>query len=223
MNTETTMTTEEHPPFPLPDDVARLRTELWRMIGTNALMLANLTRTQERCNELLEETRWQRAELAAVSQALAILTSAGARSNAVRVNQFMAATGQKCRTSPEVPPDEEVRLRMMLVAEECFELLAEALDVDLMPLRDQVLATITMAPVFVDLAKFAKELSDVRYVVDGTSLAFGIIHDHVDLEVHRSNMSKVGAPRDANGKIQKGEGYVPADVEGALLEMGWKP
>lgn len=70
-----------------------------------------------------------------------------------------------------------------------------------------------------DLAEIAHELADVVYVAYGTALAYGIDLDTVLREVHRANMSKLGAdgvPVIVNGKVQKGPEFRPADVAGVL-------
>jgi predicted HAD superfamily Cof-like phosphohydrolase len=59
----------------------------------------------------------------------------------------------------------------------------------------------------------AKELADVLYVTYGAADALGIDLPAVFVEVHRSNMSKLGADgqvlRRADGKVLKGPGHRP--------------
>lgn len=66
----------------------------------------------------------------------------------------------------------------------------------------------------------AKELADVLYVTYGAADALGIDLPAVFVEVHRSNMSKVDADgnvlRRADGKVLKGPGYQPPDLEGLV-------
>lgn len=66
----------------------------------------------------------------------------------------------------------------------------------------------------------AKELADVLYVTYGAADALGIDLPAVFLEVHRSNMSKVdadgGVLRRADGKVLKGPGYRPPDLDGLV-------
>ncbi|PRX63621.1 putative HAD superfamily Cof-like phosphohydrolase [Nonomuraea fuscirosea] len=70
----------------------------------------------------------------------------------------------------------------------------------------------------------AKELADVLYVTYGAADALGIDLPAVFVEVHRSNMSKLDADgrvlRRADGKVLKGAGYRPPDLDG-LVE--WPP
>lgn len=70
----------------------------------------------------------------------------------------------------------------------------------------------------------AKELADVLYVTYGAADALGIDLPAVFVEVHRSNMSKLGADgqvlRRADGKVLKGPGYQPPTLDD-LVE--WPP
>jgi len=65
-------------------------------------------------------------------------------------------------------------------------------------------------------------LTDLQYVLDGAFLAFGLHHwkDAAFAEVHRSNMSKLGADGKpimrADGKILKGPNYSPPDLAAVL-------
>jgi predicted HAD superfamily Cof-like phosphohydrolase len=61
-----------------------------------------------------------------------------------------------------------------------------------------------------DVAAVAKELADLLYVVYGTAVSCGIDMEPVFEEVHRSNMSKVGGHKRADGKWVKPPGYSPA-------------
>jgi len=71
-----------------------------------------------------------------------------------------------------------------------------------------------------DLIGIADALADIAYVVYGTALTYGIDLDSVLQEVHRSNMSKLGADgkpllRD-DGKVIKSEQYFPPDIASSL-------
>jgi predicted HAD superfamily Cof-like phosphohydrolase len=65
----------------------------------------------------------------------------------------------------------------------------------------------------------AKELADVLCVTYGAAAALGIPMDEVYAEVHASNMSKVGGPLRADGKMLKGDGYRPADLSRIFSEQ----
>jgi len=89
-------------------------------------------------------------------------------------------------------------LRVQLMAEE----LAELIEAMAEPHR--------IAPVL-------HEAADLRYVVDGTVLAFGLgrVYEDAVAEIHRANMSKLedGKPvKDAAGRVTKGRDFRKADV-----------
>lgn len=67
-----------------------------------------------------------------------------------------------------------------------------------------------------DMRAVADALGDLLYVVYGTGHEFGIQLDAVFAEVHRSNMSKMGADgkpiRRGDGKILKGPAFSPPDL-----------
>ena len=97
---------------------------------------------------------------------------------------------------PSVPEEGTRQLRVRLIQEE-FEELKEAMATQ-------------------DLAGVAKELADLLYVVYGTALSYGVEMDPVFREVHRSNLSKVGGYKRADGKWVKPSSYSPAQVEPLL-------
>ena len=94
--------------------------------------------------------------------------------------------------SPSVPEEGIRQLRVRLIQEE-FNELKEAMATQ-------------------DLASVAKELADLLYVVYGTAVSYGMDMDPVFREVHRSNLSKVGGYKRADGKWVKPPTYSPAQV-----------
>ena len=64
-----------------------------------------------------------------------------------------------------------------------------------------------------NLAALAKEMADLLYVVYGTAVSYGIDMEPVFREVHRSNLSKVGGYKRADGKWVKPTTYSPADIQ----------
>lgn len=70
-----------------------------------------------------------------------------------------------------------------------------------------------------DLPGIAKEMADLLYVVYGTAVSYGIDMEPVFREVHRSNMSKVGGYKRADGKWVKPSTYSPAVIEPILTEQ----
>lgn len=104
------------------------------------------------------------------------------------------------RDAPAVPDDATRELRVRLIDEEFGEL-KEALAKQ-------------------DLIGIAKELADLLYVVYGTAVSYGIEMGPVFQEVHRSNLSKVGGYKRADGKWVKPPTYSPAQLEPILAEQG---
>lgn len=97
---------------------------------------------------------------------------------------------------PSVPEEGTRQLRVRLIQEE-FDELKEAMATQ-------------------DLAGVAKELADLLYVVYGTAVSYGVDMDPVFREVHRSNLSKVGGYKRADGKWVKPASYSPAQVQPLL-------
>jgi predicted HAD superfamily Cof-like phosphohydrolase len=100
------------------------------------------------------------------------------------------------QATPSDLTDEAKRLRVRLIQEE-FEELKESMAAG-------------------NLASVAKEMADLLYVVYGTAVSYGIDMEPVFREVHRSNLSKVGGYKRADGKWVKPATYSPASVEPIL-------
>jgi len=68
-----------------------------------------------------------------------------------------------------------------------------------------------------DELKLAKELADLRYVVDGTAVTYNIPIEMAFMEVHRSNMTKTRGIDDSRMKAKDpARGYKKADIEGVM-------
>lgn len=100
------------------------------------------------------------------------------------------------QTVPTELNEETKRLRIRLIQEE-FDELKEAMASG-------------------DLAAVAKEMADLLYVTYGTAVSYGIDMEPVFQEVHRSNLSKVGGYKRADGKWVKPPTYSPADTNTIL-------
>lgn len=111
---------------------------------------------------------------------------------------------------PLLPPTPVLDLRRALIREEYTEVMA-ALD---------RVAAARAAGAEGDLTALVHELTDLLYVVYGTFWACGVDPDPVFAEVHRANMSKLGGPRRADGKLMKPATWQPADVAGVLARLG---
>lgn len=123
-------------------------------------------------------------------------------SNFELVGDFMAAFGQKVEVEPTLSDFNTRELRLELIREELEELHKAADDKDLVEVADA--------------------LTDLLYVVYGAGHAFGIDLDECFLEVHSSNMSKLGEDGRPiyreDGKVLKGPNYFQPDLEGILSE-----
>lgn len=104
--------------------------------------------------------------------------------------------------TPTVPDEATRLLRERLIEEEFAEL------------REAMAAG--------DIPSIAKELADLLYVVYGTAVSCGIDMEDVFREVHRSNMSKIGGYKRADGKWVKPPTYSKAALEPVLLAQGWQ-
>lgn len=102
------------------------------------------------------------------------------------------------QTAPMDVNEETKQLRIRLIQEE-FDELKEAMATG-------------------NLAAVAKEMADLLYVTYGTAVSYGIDMEPVFQEVHRSNLSKVGGYKRADGKWVKPPTYSPADIE-SIVEV----
>lgn len=95
---------------------------------------------------------------------------------------------------------ESIRLRRSLIREE-----SEEVDDELVLLNWKLPGR--------SLTRLAKELADLIYVTYGTADALGIDLDRVIEEVHASNLTKFPAVINDDGKVMKGPGYVPPNLD----------
>lgn len=76
-----------------------------------------------------------------------------------------------------------------------------------------------------DAVEVLDALTDIQYVLDGAYLSLGFhkFKDDALTEVHRSNLSKLGADglpvKNAAGKVVKGPSYSPPDIARVM----WRP
>lgn len=122
------------------------------------------------------------------------------KSNFELVGDFMRSCDQEVLVSPKLPESFVSDLRIKLIKEEVSEFI-EALENK-------------------DLENVAKELADILYVVYGAGHSFGIDLDKCFIEVHESNMTKLGPDgkvvRREDGKIMKPDSYIPANIKKVL-------
>ena len=120
------------------------------------------------------------------------------------VGAFHEVFGLPVRHRPTADiPAEEAQLRQALLDEEVDELRAAVAEGDVVAIADA--------------------LADIVYIACGTAHAYGIDLDAVVAEVHRSNMTKLGADGRPvyrpDGKVLKGPSYEPPQVA-AVLGLG---
>lgn len=125
-----------------------------------------------------------------------------------KVAEFHKAFDLPAPPWPPLRPDPDlVRLRMRLIREEYEEVMEEL----------SQLARATDPEKVVELLRNTlKELVDLCYVAEGAAVSLGLPYDAAYKEVHKSNMSKLGADgnpiRRPDGKVLKGPNYQPADM-----------
>ena len=110
-----------------------------------------------------------------------------------KVLEFHLSMGSPIRAYPSLNPGQD-KLRLELLREETREL-SDALRAG-------------------DIVKIADALGDLKYVIEGTALAYGIDLKPVFNEVHRSNMTK--EPKIGMGKARKGRDYKPPKLKPIL-------
>lgn len=140
------------------------------------------------------------------------------------VRQFHRTGGYPVRHSPVVPSDNEVRFRFKLIAEEFFEQFDACFQGSLQrqlvaDAKDKIRQVLDIGPVgTIDLAALVDAWADLKYVIVGSEVTFGVDGNAVFRVVHKANMAKFGpgAHRDANGKTAKPPGWTPPDIEGEL-------
>ena len=113
---------------------------------------------------------------------------------------FMNSFGQEVLDVPTLPEQNLAKLRLELIREEVEEL--------------------NVGIEGMDIVEIADALTDILYVVYGAGHAFGIDLDECYQEVHRSNMSKLGADGKPiyreDGKILKGPDYFHPNLKDIL-------
>lgn len=127
------------------------------------------------------------------------------------VREFHEAFDLSRSDSPRLLSPAEAQLRLKLIREE-FDEVKKELDT-LIAMARQGWDREAQYDV---LRKLLKELADLRYVVDGTAVAYGLDIEAASRIVHDSNMSKLGADGlpiyREDGKVLKGPNYYEADL-----------
>lgn len=137
------------------------------------------------------------------------------------VRAFMEKAEQEIPTKPKIPCINARRLRARLILEEAFEIINHGLGLNVIPAfvnepgdKDErgnaFYFTPSKRP---NLVKLADGCADLKVVIVGSELAFGIDGEPVFNEVMRSNMTKFAdGKKDGGGKWIKGPNYSPANI-----------
>jgi len=139
-----------------------------------------------------------------------------------KVREFHEKFGLVVRDTPDTGFWNERQLRVRLMLEEVLEFAKAAGVMVCMEARRVQMDRLWIgdSAETPDLTAMAHELADVAYVTHGTAVQLGIPLLAVTAEVHAANMRKLGPDGkpiiNAQGKVQKPEGWKPADV-GAVL------
>lgn len=143
----------------------------------------------------------------------------------VQVAAFNAATGAERGDKPMIRAGE---LRARLILEEAFETVEALLGCDssVVTIKSVLKQFEDSAPIceYPDLVEAVDGGADLLYVTFGMFDALGVNAEPVFDIVHAANMTKVGAPKDANGKTTKPPGFVPPQerIRELLLKLGAK-
>ena len=146
------------------------------------------------------------------------------------VEHFHRIMPQPVLSEPQVPEEERVRLRLRLDAEEFFELVDACVDArrfyvfdrNLNEIKEAFLKKLERCAIDVDMAEFADACADLKYVIVGSELEFGIDGRPIFRGVHEANLKKLGGGKRADGKFLKPEGWQPFDVAAELRRQGWR-
>ena len=128
------------------------------------------------------------------------------------VREFHEAFDLDAPSVPTLPNRDLVALRLRLIREEYEEVRVEMEKL----MREAALPKPSIDRQLETLGLLLKELADLRYVAEGAAVSFGLDIEGAYAEVHRSNMSKLGADgrpvRREDGKVLKGPNYEDADM-----------
>jgi predicted HAD superfamily Cof-like phosphohydrolase len=127
---------------------------------------------------------------------------------------FMAKHKQPVMRYPSIVPPELAQFRIRLIEEELNELRVAC---GFAPLDMSSARVLERPSNQTNLVDIADALADIKYVVFGTDITFGLPCDSIFEEVHRSNMSKSLIRVEGNEqKVGKGPSYVAPQIKSIL-------
>lgn len=137
-----------------------------------------------------------------------------------QVEEFHKAMGQPILDKPTVPSEERVELRLKLIMEECMELM-EACGLNVDEEKELLMNKIKQRNFNVDIVEVIDAVGDIDYVCQGLRCEFGCDAEPIAIEIHRSNMAKVGGGKRFDGKILKPASWTPPNISNELKKQGW--
>jgi len=148
------------------------------------------------------------------------------------VKQFHTAFGRPVSAHVTTPDAKTRLLRFKLLFEEVLEFgravgiagLCEHTPEEFEVEVKEVLSQFTInEDALTDLPEAADALGDIDYVCQGANLVFGFPAEAVVREIHRANMSKLGADGKPiyalDGKVMKGPDYRPPNIKQLLIDF----
>lgn len=154
------------------------------------------------------------------------------------VEEFHRAHNHPVKKSVVVPDAKLRLLRVKLIMEEACEFAqASGFPCEVMGLKREKSFGWKLSPLnyvkpedenpdLIDVVEAADGLGDIDYVVQGAALVWGFPQQAITEEIHRSNMSKLGADGkpivNDTGKSMKGPNYFKPNIEYILRVNGWK-
>ena len=192
--------------------------------------MTTISVSRDELNQILTENARLRAQVQELHEhSTAMVNTQLSR----QVRAFHEKYGHPTRFTPCVPKTKEVQLRLKLIAEEFFELLAacEIWPKHYIPTapdrNEEVYASDVIKDAiendfsgYVDLPEFIDALADLSYVIEGSAAAMGVNMAPVFSEVQRANMSK--EPNGPDAKPIKPADWIPPDIAGVLIQQGWR-
>lgn len=142
------------------------------------------------------------------------------RAVAEQVREFHRVYDMVIGQGPARVDHPDMAMRLRLIAEEFCELVEASRGVEAGQIVRRALSDVEKIPVDADLIATADALGDLTYVIYGLAILANIPLDDVISEIHRSNMTKLGADgkpmKREDGKILKGPNFSPPNIGNVL-------
>lgn len=124
----------------------------------------------------------------------------------------MYAMDQEVPTTPRIPNEQVIQLRINLIEEEALNELLKVLYV----LRNRTVVTPGAPPLTEEqkvmaMTELGDAIADSIYVIVGTAIAFGLPSEDIFDIVHAANMAKATGPVRPDGKRMKPPGWQPPE------------